>query len=133
MCSKGVETENLFTKVEMNNDWNINFLQDSPLDIQHTYFSEFSISQSTFETPLLMLYESSLSYFFEWLPPLQIVFLRRIFSSVNHKVFKKKKKKKKGAITKYKNLALICPDSCLDVKTSSVYYISLISWAHVLI
>ena len=31
---------------------NIDFLQNSSLDIQHTYSSEFSIDKSTFETPL---------------------------------------------------------------------------------
>ena len=33
----------VLTKTEMNNEWNIHFLQNSPLSIQHIYFSEFLI------------------------------------------------------------------------------------------
>ena len=28
---KGIKTEVVFTKIEMNNEWNFNFLQNSPL------------------------------------------------------------------------------------------------------
>ena len=33
VSSKVIETEAVFTQTEMNNEWNINFLQNSPLDI----------------------------------------------------------------------------------------------------
>ena len=45
--SKYIKTEVVFTKTEMNNERNINSLQVSYLDIQPTYFSEFSFGQST--------------------------------------------------------------------------------------
>ena len=35
MCWKTIEIEDVFTKTEMNNEWNVNFLQNSPLGIQH--------------------------------------------------------------------------------------------------
>ena len=43
LCSKSIKTEAIFTKTEMSNEWSINFLQISLLDIQHTYSSKFSI------------------------------------------------------------------------------------------
>ena len=53
-CSKNIKIEAVFTKTEMKNEWTINFLQNSPLNIQHTYTSEFSISHRTSETPFLI-------------------------------------------------------------------------------
>ena len=41
------------TKTEMNNKWNVNFLQNNPFSIQHIYSSEFSVGRSTSETSLL--------------------------------------------------------------------------------
>ena len=52
VCSKSIEIETVFTKTEMNNEWNVNFLQNSYLGIQHAYFIKFSIGWSTSETPL---------------------------------------------------------------------------------
>ena len=49
--------EALFTKTEMNNERNLNFLQNSPLYIQQPYSSEDSIIQNTFETFLSIWYE----------------------------------------------------------------------------
>ena len=46
-CLKTIETKVLFTKTQMNNEWNINFQQNSPLNIQRIYSSKFSICQST--------------------------------------------------------------------------------------
>ena len=43
MSSKSIKTEAVFTKADMSNEQNINFLQNSPLGIQHNYLSEFSI------------------------------------------------------------------------------------------
>ena len=36
-CSKSIDTETLFTKKVVNYEWSINFLQNSPLGIQHIY------------------------------------------------------------------------------------------------
>ena len=44
---KNIENEFVFTKTDMKNTWNINFLLSSRFVIQHTYSIEFSISQST--------------------------------------------------------------------------------------
>ena len=38
---RNIVTEAIFTKREMNNDGNVNFLINSPLAIQYTYFTEF--------------------------------------------------------------------------------------------
>ena len=38
----------------MNNEWNINFLQNSPLGIQYTYSSKFLIDRSTSKNPVDM-------------------------------------------------------------------------------
>ena len=43
ICSKSIKTDIVLTKREMNNNWNINFLQDILLGIQHTYSNKFSI------------------------------------------------------------------------------------------
>ena len=45
----------IFTMTKMKIEWNINFFQNSPLNIPHTYSSEFSIGWSTAETSLLKL------------------------------------------------------------------------------
>ena len=47
--------EAVFTKTVMNNEWNINFLQNSLLGI-HFYSSEFFIGWSTSETPFDMIW-----------------------------------------------------------------------------
>ena len=52
--SKSIETEAVFTKKEMNNKWNINFIQVSPLAIKHSYSNEFYIDRSTYKTTLLI-------------------------------------------------------------------------------
>ena len=49
VCSERLKTEGIFTNIEMNNKWNVNFLQNSPLGIQCTYSSEFSTVQSNSE------------------------------------------------------------------------------------
>ena len=54
--------------MKMNNEWNIDFLQNSPLGIQNIHSSEFSISQSISETPILILYEVLAIYFFSIFP-----------------------------------------------------------------
>ena len=54
--SESIETEAVFIKSEMNNEWNINFLQNSSPGTQHTYSSEFSIGWNTSKTPLLTWY-----------------------------------------------------------------------------
>ena len=41
VCSKSIETEAIFTKTVLNNEWNINFLQNSPPMAFKTY-TEFS-------------------------------------------------------------------------------------------
>ena len=41
------------------NKWNVNFLQNSTLHIQHTHSSEFSIGQNTSATPLLIWPEAT--------------------------------------------------------------------------
>ena len=46
MLEKNIESEVIFIKREMNNDWNINFLQNSLLDNAHGYSSKFSIGWS---------------------------------------------------------------------------------------
>ena len=48
---------------EMNDHWNINFLQNCLLSIQHTYSSEFSIDQCTSETSLFIWCEAGWGYF----------------------------------------------------------------------
>ena len=35
--------EAVFTKTEINNEWNVNFFHNSSLDIQRTYSNEFLI------------------------------------------------------------------------------------------
>ena len=61
--SKSIKTESEFTKLERNNAWNINFVQNSPFSIQNTYSIKFSIGQSTFEIPLLIQSQTEPSYF----------------------------------------------------------------------
>ena len=50
MSSEYIETETLFNKTEMNNELNINSLQNSPLSIQYTCYSEVPIDQSSYES-----------------------------------------------------------------------------------
>ena len=45
MCSKSIEPEAVFTKIEMNNNWSISFFQNSLLGIEHAYTREFSIGR----------------------------------------------------------------------------------------
>ena len=54
-CLKIIETEAVFDKTEINDEWNINFLQNSTPSIQHIHFSEFIIDWSTFETFLFYI------------------------------------------------------------------------------
>ena len=60
--SKSIETVVIFTKTEMKKFWNINFLLNSPIVIQNTYSSEFSIGWSTTETPLLIGCETAIAF-----------------------------------------------------------------------
>ena len=55
VCSKIIKTEAVFIKREMNDEWNVNFLQNSSLDIQLVYSNVFSIYWSTSETPGMKL------------------------------------------------------------------------------
>ena len=59
MYSQIIKSETVFNKIEIGNEWNINFPQYSPLDIQHTFSSEFSIGWSTFEIFLVIFYETA--------------------------------------------------------------------------
>ena len=63
MYSKSVETEVVFTKTEMNNKWNINFLQNSPFNI---FIQVFFIGQITSETSLLICSEPSFEINFQF-------------------------------------------------------------------
>ena len=47
-CSKSIETDAVFTETEIDKEWNINFLSDSPLGIRQTYSSKVFNGQSTF-------------------------------------------------------------------------------------
>ena len=40
---KCIKTKSVFTKIKLNNEWNINLLQNNPLSIYYTYSREFSI------------------------------------------------------------------------------------------
>ena len=64
-CSKSIKTEAIFTKIEMNNEWNVNFLQNTYVGMQYTYSSGFLICRSISEIPLLEWCEGAVSYFFE--------------------------------------------------------------------
>ena len=64
VCLKSIKNETLFSKKGMNNEWNINFLQNSPLGIQHTHFSEFSIGQNVFQTTFFIACEVGWTYSF---------------------------------------------------------------------
>ena len=46
LCSKSIETEAVFTKTEMSNEWN-NFLQYKPVGIKHTSSSNLHTGRST--------------------------------------------------------------------------------------
>ena len=67
MCSKSIETEAIFTKTEMDNEWNVKFLQNSFLGIQDTNSREISIAQNTNKTHHLIC-ETAQSYFFSFNP-----------------------------------------------------------------
>ena len=71
LCWKNIMIEAVFTKSEINNDWNIHFLQNCPLGTQSIYSSEFS----TFETANLMRSEATPSILFQRLVHLYILFL----------------------------------------------------------
>ena len=43
MSSKSIETKAVFTKTEVNNKWNVDFIQNDDLVIQHTYSSTFPL------------------------------------------------------------------------------------------
>ena len=45
MCSRSTESRDVFGEIEMNNECNIRFLQNSLLGIQNTYFSKFFTNQ----------------------------------------------------------------------------------------
>ena len=64
VCSKCIKTETALTKTEMNNKWTINFLQNSPLDIQQIYSSELFISRNTSEIPLFDMVWNHVGVFF---------------------------------------------------------------------
>ena len=66
--SKSTKTEVVFTKTKMKNEWNANFLQNSLINIQKTYSSEFSTSQSTPEISLLIWCKAASFYFFKYPP-----------------------------------------------------------------
>ena len=53
VLKKSIETEAVFTKTEMNNEWNINFRQNTDIGRHLTYFTVFSINRSTSETHFL--------------------------------------------------------------------------------
>ena len=40
MCSKNIETEAVSAEIDMNNEWNVNFYQNSFFGIEHSYSSE---------------------------------------------------------------------------------------------
>ena len=62
--SKSIKSEAVFTKIEMNNGSNINFLQNSPLVIQHTVHWVFHWSKHLWNSSFDMLYVVfPLSYF----------------------------------------------------------------------
>ena len=43
--SKSIKTETIFSKREINKEWNINSIQNSPLDIHYVYSAvQFSIN-----------------------------------------------------------------------------------------
>ena len=50
VCLNSIKNEVVFTKMEMNYEWNIDFSQNTPLGIQYTYSSKFFIGQSTSKT-----------------------------------------------------------------------------------
>ena len=51
-CSKSMVTGTVFNKTEMNNEWNVNFLQSSPPSIQTTYSCKFPIWNPSFHKVL---------------------------------------------------------------------------------
>ena len=90
---------------------NINFLHVVLLTFKHSYSSEFSIDQSTFETPLLIQFDIS---FITYVLKPSIIFRQR-----NKKKKKKKKKKNQaGGSVNIESTALA--QSC----ASLLYYIS---------
>ena len=52
MCSKTIEA--VFTKKDLNNEVNIYFLQNIPVDIESTYSNDFSIVQIIYEAPFFI-------------------------------------------------------------------------------
>ena len=53
---KNIEIETLFKfNTDINNKWNINFIQSSLLGVHNTYSSEFFIVRSTFKIPFVMV------------------------------------------------------------------------------
>ena len=56
MCTKNTKTETIFTKTEMNHEWNVNFPQNSHFGLQHIYSREFSIGWITSETFKLVIW-----------------------------------------------------------------------------
>ena len=51
---KSIESKTASNESEVNNELNVNFLQNSPNSIQHTYSSEFFMDQSNYETLLFI-------------------------------------------------------------------------------
>ena len=48
----------------MNKEWNINFLENTPPEIQQTYCNKFSIGQNTFWNVQYVWCEAGPTYFF---------------------------------------------------------------------
>ena len=56
-----------FLKTEVKNEWNVDFLRNTPSDLLHTYSIGFFIDRSTSEIPLWLLYKAALLLFFGWI------------------------------------------------------------------
>ena len=54
LFSNCIETDAVFSKTEMNNEWKVNFLQNTELGIQYTYSSKSYISHYTSKTSLFV-------------------------------------------------------------------------------
>ena len=64
MLKKSFDTKVVSIKIEMSNEWNVGFLQNSPLGIQHTYSTKFPIGQRTSETLFLIWHKALQLYYF---------------------------------------------------------------------
>ena len=61
LCAKSIKIKVVFTKTELYDNWKIDFIQNISLCIQHTYFHQFSLGQNIFETSLLIWCETESS------------------------------------------------------------------------